>query len=67
MGTGSCLLKSMQLRLKEASGWFVEDFSANVFWDKIISEVFEAAEAGADFSHRTPAGFRVRGMLCKKF
>lgn len=65
MGTGSCLLKTMQLRLKEASEWFIEDFLANLFWDKTISEFFKVAEAGADFSHRTPASFRVRGMLCK--
>lgn len=63
MGTGSCFLKTMQL--KEASGWFVEDFLANMFWDKTVPEVFEVAEAGADFSHRTPASFSVRGILCK--
>jgi len=38
-----------------------------MFWDKTVSEIFEFAEAGADFSHRTPASFSIRGMLCKMF
>lgn len=46
MGTGSCLLKTMLLKLKKASGWFVEDFLANIFWDKTIPETFKVAEAG---------------------
>lgn len=46
MGTGSCLLKTMQLKLKETSEWFIEDFLANLFWDKTISEIFEVAKQG---------------------
>lgn len=57
----------MLLKLKEASGWFVEDFLANIFWDKTIPEIFKVAEAGADFSPWTHVSFRVRGILIKKF
>lgn len=62
MGTACCLFKTVQIKLKDACGWFVEDFLAK-FLHKIISGISEVAEAGTDFRHRAPSSLRVRGTL----
>lgn len=65
MGTASCLFETTQLKLKDTSRWFVEDLGKFLY--KTISGIFEVAEAGADFRHRAPSSFRVRGTLCQNF
>lgn len=57
MGSGNCLLKTMSLKEEK---WMVSwGLLSCTFWNKTVSDVFKVAEAGVEFTQRTPACFRV--------